>query len=190
MNMSNKLNLFIALGLAFTLCTAQAHDGQDHAEPSAKAQMKADVTASPRFAATSELFELVGVLEGTQLSLYLDHAADNRPVDQAQLELEIDGAPLSVTRVAEGQFRATLAAPLPEGQTPLNATVTVGSESDLFAVSLENPDHDHDHDTDDGPKQAAPHTAGRLGAIALTAALLLGLGWVLGRRTTHAKGVA
>lgn len=188
MNMSNKLNLFIALGLAFTLCTAQAHDGQDHAEPSAKAQMKADVTASPRFAATSELFELVGVLEGTQLSLYLDHAADNRPVDQAQLELEIDGAPLSVTRVAEGQFRATLAAPLPEGQTPLNATVTVGSESDLFAVSLENPDHDHD--TDDGPKQAAPHTAARLGAIALTAALLLGLGWVLGRRTTHAKGVA
>ena len=40
----------------------------------------------------SETFELVGVLSGKQITLYLDRFADNSPVRDAQIELEIGGA--------------------------------------------------------------------------------------------------
>ena len=58
---------------------AQAHDGHDNAPAAAPAQ------AAPRFALDSELFELVGVVNGHTLALYLDRADDNRPVPGVQL---------------------------------------------------------------------------------------------------------
>lgn len=47
---------------------AQAGEGHDHGEAPAAAAG----SALPRFSAGSELFELVGVLNGKQLTLYLD----------------------------------------------------------------------------------------------------------------------
>ena len=103
---------FSTLGLALLLGllppTALAGAGHDHGEAPAAAAG----TALPRFAATSDLFELVGVLDGQKIALYLDHAGDNSPVKDARLELDIAGTNVPVTRVAEGEFQATLAAPL------------------------------------------------------------------------------
>ena len=129
---ARTLGLSLLLGGASL--AALAGDGHDHGE----APAAPSGPAMPRFAATSDLFELVGVLDGAQLSLYLDHSADNRPVADAQLELDLGGKPLALTRVAEGEFRATLAAPLPEGETPVTATVVAGDESDLLAATLPN----------------------------------------------------
>ncbi len=176
-SLAAALGLSLLLGLA-PLAT-QAHEGDDHgaapASPSSPAQ--------PRFAATSDLFELVGVLDGTQLSLYLDHAADNRPVADAQLELDLGGKPLALTRVAEGEFRATLAAPLPEGEIPVTATVVAGDESDLLAATLDV------HAPEVHTEAAAPRwrSAGAWGAGAVVA--VLALGWALrrARSATPAK---
>ena len=89
--MKSSLSL-TALGLAavllFTGLRAQAGDGHDHGD----AAPAATGTALPRFAAVSETFELVGVLDGKQVTLYLDRFADNAPVRGAQIELEIAGA--------------------------------------------------------------------------------------------------
>ena len=169
-SLAAALGLSLLLGLA-PLAT-HAHEGDDHgaapASPSSPAQ--------PRFAATSELFELVGVLDGTQLSLYLDHAADNRPVADAQLELDLDGKPLALTRVADGEFRATLAAPLPEGETPVTATVVAGDESDLLAATLDV----HAPDAHTGPAAPPWRRAWAWGAGA--AAAVLAMGWAALRR--------
>ena len=89
--MKSSLSL-TALGLAAVLIgyslPAIAGDGHDHGD----AAPAATGTALPRFAAVSETFELVGVLDGKQVTLYLDRFADNAPVRGAQIELEIAGA--------------------------------------------------------------------------------------------------
>ncbi|MBS0506559.1 MAG: hypothetical protein JSR53_04155 [Proteobacteria bacterium] len=127
-------HVFLSRALAcllgvFVLSTS-AHEGHDDA-PAAQA------SAAPRFAAVSEQFELVGVIDGRRLSLYLDHAADNSPVRAAQLELEVGGKPLAVTQVAEGEYRAELAQPLADGETPVTATVIAGADSDLLATDID-----------------------------------------------------
>lgn len=124
------LSRALACLLGLLALTASAHEGHDDA-PAAQA------SAAPRFAAVSDQFELVGVIDGRRLSLYLDYAADNRPVHEARLELEVGGKPLAVTQVAEGEYRAELAQPLTDGETPVTATVIAGADSDLLATDID-----------------------------------------------------
>jgi len=119
--------------LWMVLMPAQAGEGHDHGEAPAAAAGP----ALPRFSASSELFELVGVLKGRQLTLYLDHAASNAPVKDARLELELGGRKLSPKAHGEGEFEVTLdEAPKP-GVTPITATVSTASDSDLLAGELD-----------------------------------------------------
>lgn len=112
---------------------AAAGDGHDHGD----APPSASGPAMPRFTASSELFELVGVVNGQQITLYLDHAADNAPVKDAQLEVELGGAKLTIEPHADGEFVATLAQALAPGVIPVTATVTTPKESDLLAGELD-----------------------------------------------------
>lgn len=176
--------LGLALVLGFAPLWAQADAGHDHGE----APATAGGPALPRFAATSDVFELVGVLDGHSLALYLDHAGDNSPVKEAQLELDIGGTPVPVTRVADGEFTAVLTAALAEGVSPVTATVVAGSESDLLAGEIDV------HGAAPAPAQPSG-LAGRATVVAsAVGALLLALaaGWGLRRgraaRTAHLGG--
>jgi hypothetical protein len=140
------------------------------------------------FAATSELFELVGVVNGTQLTLYLDHSADNSPVKGAKLELEFGGSKIDTKPRADGEFEATLAQPLKPGVTPVTATVAAGPETDLLAGELKIPDV--------GPTAAPPARSWQTytGWTAAGLVLLGALAWLArlatGRRTARAGGAA
>jgi hypothetical protein len=112
---------------------ALAGDGHDHGEAPATAAGP----ASPRFSASSDLFELVGVLDGHHLRVWLDHAPSNAPVENATLQLELAGKPVTLKPVAAGAFEAELADPPGEGTHPVTATVTAGAESDLLAGELD-----------------------------------------------------
>jgi len=111
---------------------ARAGEGHDHG----------DATPAPtgpallRFAAVSEAFELVGVLEGRRLVLYLDRTADNAPVTDAQIELEIAGTKLKAEKHDDAYDVMLAAAPKP-GVLPITATVTAGKEVDLLAGELD-----------------------------------------------------
>lgn len=127
---------------------AQAGEGHDHgnAAPTAAAG-----PALPRFAAVSETFELVGVLDGRQLTLYLDRAADNTPVTQAQIELEIGSAKLQATPRGDA-YAVELADAPPHGVLPITATVTAGNDTDLLAAELNLHDDDaHTHEAEHTP---------------------------------------
>lgn len=137
---------------AWPLCAAllllpwlPAHAGGDHdhgdATPTANNTAAAGL-ALPRFAAVSETFELVGVLNGRQLTLYLDRAADNSPVTQAQIELEIGTAKLQATPRGDA-YAVELADAPPPGVLPITATVTAGNDMDLLAAELDLHDDDH-----------------------------------------------
>jgi hypothetical protein len=165
--------LALALLLGLLPATALAGPGHDHGEAPAAAAG----TALPRFAATSDLFELVGVLDGQKITLYLDHAGDNSPVKDARLELDIAGTNVPVTRVAEGEFQATLAAPLAEGVSPVTATVAAGTDFDLLAGEIDL--HPAAH-TDAAPSGLARRTTLMAGAAAAVL-LALAAAWRLRR---------
>ena len=135
---------FSALGLALAVCLmpmwVHAGEGHNHGEVPAAAS-----PASPRFAAASDLFELVGVLDGQKLALYLDRADNNSPVKEAQLELDIGGTRVPVTRVADGEFEALLSVPLAEGVSPVTATVVAGNDSNLLAGEIDIHTDAHAH---------------------------------------------
>ena len=125
--------LSLALLVAATPFTSWAGDGHDHGE----APAAATGAAQPRFVAVSETFELVGVLHGKQLTLYLDRSTDNSPVKNAKLELELGGVKVDTKPHGEGEFEATLAQELQPGVTAVSATVIAGDETDLLAGELD-----------------------------------------------------
>lgn len=135
--MNRFWNMLIALlgviGLALSVTTAWAGEGHDHDE----APAATGGPALPRFTAVSELFELVGVVNGKQITLYLDRFGDGSPVRDAKLELELGGVKVPVESHAEGEFEATLTEELKPGVVAVAATVMAGEESDLLAGELD-----------------------------------------------------
>lgn len=122
---------FISFGVAAT--NVMAGPGHDHGD----APAAATGPALPRFTASSELFELVGVLDGKKLTVYLDHAPSNEPVKDAKLDLEIGNQKVTLAAHDVGEFEATLAAELKPGVYPITATVNTAKETDLLAGELD-----------------------------------------------------
>ena len=132
MNIKQTLAALRFAAALFAASPAWASDDHDHgAAPAATG------SALPRFVAVSETFELVGVLSGAQLTLYLDRFDDNAPVKGATLELEIGGVKLATQPSVEGEFTAVLAAVPKPGLLPVTATVVAGNETDLLAGELD-----------------------------------------------------
>lgn len=165
-----------ALGFAWLpIGFARADDGHDHGDSTPAASGP----ALPRFDAVSDGFELVGVLDGRRLTLYLDRAADNAPVTDARIELEIAGAQVDVEKHGdEDTFGATLAAAPAPGVLPVTATITAGDEVDLLAGELDL------HGTAEAPPRAAHRPAGWIAAAAAVALALVALVVVRRRRAS------
>lgn len=135
-----------AIGLSTMTALAIAGEGHDHGEaPSAAAE-----PSLARFETASDQFELVGVLDARKLTLYLDRSADNSPVKNATLEIELAGKTVPVKPTGEGMFEATLATEPEEGEYPVIATVVAGQESDLLAAELDVHETAHDPSADKG----------------------------------------
>lgn len=167
-----------ALWIAGSLPQALAGEGHDHGEaPPAVA-----ATVQPRFTAVSEAFELVGVVNGKQLTVYLDRFADGSPVKDATLELELSGVKIPLESHAAGEFEATLAQELKPGTLAVAATVLAGEESDLLAGELDLHVDAHDE------KAAHKHGRGEYalwigGALVLLFAFIWGVRRVRTSRT-------
>ena len=127
-----RKSFLLGLLMAASSLCSMADEGHDHGD----APTVAAVPAKPRFTATSEAFELVGVVNGKAITLYLDHTADNRPVKDAALEMELGDTKLAVLPIGEGEFEVALAAALQPGEFSVAATVVAGSVTDLLAGDL------------------------------------------------------
>jgi hypothetical protein len=164
---------------------AWAGDGHDHGE----AAPAAVGDALPRFTAESETFELVGVLSGKQIKLYLDRFADNSPVRDAQIELEIGGAKFKAEKQGVDEYEVVLPEAPKPGVLPVTATVTVGNEADLLAGELDI------HEAAHAEEAAHTHSWAEYGGWAAAGVALLALlGWggrrVFGARSVRAGGAA
>jgi hypothetical protein len=183
----------LLLGAPLAGWAGPGHDhDHDHGGPAAPS-----APALPRAVASSELFELVAVLDGRQLTVFVDRAATNEPLASAQLELELAGQKLAVQPVdpaqagaTGGDFTVTLPAALPPGVHPLTATVTAGADIDLLAGEFDIPDTTPADDHGGWLGELRAHGPGALGWG--IGALLLGAAgvWQWRRRAARAEVLA
>jgi len=149
LNLSSRaagLRRVLLAGLAALLCAALpawagpgAHGpGGEHLDGPAAA---AAASATPRLEAHSELFELVGHLYDSELSLLIDRYESNEPLLEAQVEVESGGLK-AVARfhadhgdyaVDDERLLALLRQP---GEHALVFTIVKGQESDLLDGTL------------------------------------------------------
>jgi len=132
---------------------------------------------APRVEAQSESFELLGVLEGGKLTLYLDRFATNEPVTDAAIEIESGAFKATAQSGGEGVYTAPAAALAKPDQYPMVFTIRAAGETDLLNGTLGVP-----------PPQGAsspPHSwAEWLVWIAAALVALAGIAWLLRRRMT------
>lgn len=154
--------------VAATASLAFAGEGHDHGE----AAPAAAGSASPRMSAHSDLFELVGVVDKGQMTVYLDRYATNEPVTGAKIEYESGSNKGVAQPQADGTYLVKFDALARPGEVPFSFTVTVGSDTDLLAGELHMKDT-HEAHPEEGPSWA--RWLGGAGGVIAALALALGL---------------
>jgi hypothetical protein len=181
----NQVHPSVAIAvLVFYASTAWAGEGHDHGE----APSSVGVTALPRFTAASDTFELVGVLSGKQITLYLDRFSDNAPVPNAQIALDLGGMKFIAEKNGDAVYEVVLKELPKAGVLPITVTVTAGAESDLLVGELDI----HDAAPADAVATARPwgRWAGwAVGGAAALALLVFGARRVLRSRSSNALRV-
>lgn len=98
-------------------------------------EVPGEVQPHPRFVAESEIHQLVGVFREGILTLYLDRQADNAPVTNATIAVEVGGREVAVEPRPDGTYRATPDS-LPSGGE-IEVFITIGgAEPDLLVGVL------------------------------------------------------
>ncbi|MDX2219703.1 MAG: hypothetical protein SF172_11830 [Burkholderiales bacterium] len=130
---------------------AIAGPGHDHGDEGAKAPTG---NVSPRFEAHSDLFEVVGILDGKELAIFIDRFADNAPVHKAKVELESGSVrEIGQFHADHGDYSFAATAFQKPGSYPITLTITVGDEVDILAANLVVPDaHAADTHATEAPK--------------------------------------
>jgi hypothetical protein len=126
-----------ALLTSFPLAlSTQAHEGHDHG-PSET------VTGplAPRISARSETFELVGILRGDKLIIYLDRTATNEPVTTADIAVTIGDDAEAVNAVWANEGTYALSSPRFRAAGPIELVFSITGEAgeDLLAGTLTAP---------------------------------------------------
>lgn len=147
---------------------SHAHD-HDHDHAPAPSAAPAVEGALPRFAIQAHGLELVGVLDGDELTLYLDDWHDNSPVTDAELTLQLDGVAVEVEQSAPGTFDAHLTALPEQGAIAVQAMVVRGDSVERLKGDLTLAHAEHDHD--DAPSAGRHLLLWLLGGLAALALL-------------------
>lgn len=112
-----------------------AHEGHDHGAP----PTPVSTTIAPRIDASSELFEVVGVLRAGKLTFHVDRFVTNEPVTEAQVDVETPAGAVSATRNPDGTFAIDAAWARAGESFDLIVTVTAGADLDVLTGTLTVP---------------------------------------------------
>jgi cobalt-zinc-cadmium efflux system membrane fusion protein len=92
--------LFFALLACVTTAGVTAHEGHDLEAAAAPGASR----SQPRLVTDSETYELVAVLEGQRLVIYLDRFEDNTPVTDAHVAVSINDETTAAEAAADGTY--------------------------------------------------------------------------------------
>src|SRR5918998_1668737 len=125
--------ILVGLGLLTVLSPTLAHEGHDHGAPPAT-----DVTTSnPRVAAQSDAYELVGILRGGRLSVYLDRFASNEPVTDAKLTVTVGDEEVPAEKAADDTYTVASGKFAGEGPLELIFAISGPTGDDLLIGTLQ-----------------------------------------------------
>jgi RND family efflux transporter MFP subunit len=96
-------------------------------------------SSQPRATAASEDYEVVAVLKGGTLFIFMDRYTDNSPVTKADLTVTVDSTELRPELNADGVFELQSKIFEQPGKHDLIFAINEGSKSDLLITSLEVP---------------------------------------------------
>lgn len=168
----------LTLLLAFPLVSL-ASPGHDHGD---EAPAPTTQKAAPRFSMQSEQFEVVGILNGHHLQLYVDQAKTNAPVENATAELTLNGTPVPVALHQAGLFEAEIPEALEEEHLTVSMNLRTKTSTSTLTGELNLEQHPHDEpSTEEAHSHASPIAAYGVGAAAL---LLLAIGFVILKKRT------
>jgi RND family efflux transporter MFP subunit len=132
-----------------------AHEGHDDdATRSALAS-----STYPRVTANSELYELVGIVRGERLSIYLDHFATNESVSDAKIKVAIgDAEPVDAEPTENGIYTIPFRSLARTGSLEVVFSVTATRGDDLLVGALTLP-------SDTEPGDAGASSIGAVSSI-------------------------
>ena len=137
-----SIPIILVLVLFLFSLLADAHGDEDHdAAPTTVA-----IGGAPRLVTHSELFELVGIVENGAMTLYLDRYADNSPVTDAKIEVEVGSEKGVATASQNGTYRFPAKTFTKPSEMPVSFTISAGNDTDLLAGDLVVAD-EHAEDT-------------------------------------------
>jgi membrane fusion protein, heavy metal efflux system len=124
--------LAVTAALCAAIAPASAHEGHDHGE-----QQPVSAGALPRGEADSDAFEIVAIVRGENLEIYLDRFATNEPVTGATLEVESPDGPVKAAAGADGIYRVAAPWLAKSGRADLIFTVTAGDTTDILPLTIQ-----------------------------------------------------
>ena len=132
---STVQGLFAISFLMFGLwSSAIAHDGHSHDK---ETKPPIVVNTFPTLTAVSENYELVGIVQSGQMTVFLDRFESNAPVVDAELEFDIAGTVVKAVRNPDGTYLVNLPKSLNlKNSTPVTVTVLASSGADLLSGEL------------------------------------------------------
>jgi hypothetical protein len=126
--------IFLATLIALPVWAGgDSSDGHSHAPP---VPVPVPLNA-PRALAASEDFEVVAILEGKQLVVYVDRFASNEPVVKALVEIDGAGLKGRATEAAPGVYVIDVRSPLPPARHALTISIEADDTADLLLATLD-----------------------------------------------------
>lgn len=133
-----KRSIVLLLTAIFTLPAWAGGDSSDGHSHAAAVPLVTTATA-PRAVAATEEFEIVAVLEGKKLVVYVDRFATNAPVAKAKVEVEGAGLKGILSETAPGTYVMDVAAAIAPASYPLTISIEAGDTADLLTATLNIP---------------------------------------------------
>ena len=158
----------LAIGLLVGPTIALAHGDEDHGAPTTTTV----TTAQPRVPIHSEQYELVGVLRGPWLDVYLDRFGTNEPVTGAKIAVTISDEETTAEPSPGGTYKVASAKFAGSGRLELVFAITAPSGDDLLIGTLALPDRAA------APVASAPAPAGTSWAARVAEWRERGAAWV------------
>jgi len=137
MNLLNKYSQLaskLLIALSLTIASA-AHAGPGHGHGEEK-PTTAQTQTLPRFYAESDLYEAVGVINGKEITLYLDRYSSNELVKGAKVEIELEGSKISSEPHGDGEYLFRLKNKIKDQPTAI--TITINDDvTDILAATID-----------------------------------------------------
>lgn len=127
------MRTIVTVALLAAAISAYGHGGEDHSAPPAVVTQ----SLAPRSTAATDEFEVVTVVDGQKLIVYLDRFSSNEFVTKAKLE--VDGAGLNgvASESVPGVYMLDMAAPLTPGKHALTISIETAETADLISTTLD-----------------------------------------------------